>query len=399
MTTRSLLALAALPLTLSACSGGQTADAAAPVVRGVPVRTARVESRDIDETLVLTGTLKPRAQVQLVAELQARLVKVVRDEGARVQAGEVLAVLDATDYRLSNDRAKAALAVAEANRSHALAERERAQNLLKTGGITAKDSLAAEVALQVAEASVAQVKAEAAIVAQQLARTEIRAPFAGRVARRLADPGAMLANGTPVFTFVDDSVLEFKAPVPSAHYGKAKVGAPVDVQVDALGVTGVKGRLARVSPLVEERTRSFDTEVEGGIEQVVRTALELSQQQDPAWRRRSQSRPMPSWRPGRAAERRFVKWSDANQLTPGEEATFTVAAIGPVGHVYLAKPLDEKNPEAILVDMTNNENQRQLIGAIVPRGGQWYFFKLLGDGAAVAPQKDAFTKFVQTSNY
>ncbi len=262
MTTRSLLALAALPLTLSACSGGQTADAAAPVVRGVPVRTARVESRDIDETLVLTGTLKPRAQVQLVAELQARLVKVVRDEGARVQAGEVLAVLDATDYRLSNDRAKAALAVAEANRSHALAERERAQNLLKTGGITAKDSLAAEVALQVAEASVAQVKAEAAIVAQQLARTEIRAPFAGRVARRLADPGAMLANGTPVFTFVDDSVLEFKAPVPSAHYGKAKVGAPVDVQVDALGVTGVKGRLARVSPLVEERTRSFEVTVE-----------------------------------------------------------------------------------------------------------------------------------------
>jgi hypothetical protein len=65
----------------------------------------------------------------------------------------------------------------------------------------------------------------------------------------------------------------------------------------------------------------------------------------------------------------------------------------------LAKPLDEKNPEAILVDMTNSENKRQLIGAIVPRGGQWFFFKLLGDAAAVAPQKDAFTKFVQTSNY
>jgi RND family efflux transporter MFP subunit len=262
MTTRSLLALAALPLTLSACSGGQTADAAAPVVRGVPVRTASVESRDIDETLVLAGTLKPRAQVQLVAELQARLVKVVRDEGSRVRAGDVLAVLDATDYRLSNDRAKAALAVAEANRAHALAEKERAQSLLKTGGITAKDSLSAEVALQVAEAQVAQVKAEAAIAAQQLSRTEIRAPFAGRVAKRLADPGSMLANGTAVFTFVDDSVLEFKAPVPSAHYGKAKLGAPVDVQVDALAAQVVKGRVARVSPLVEERTRSFEVTVE-----------------------------------------------------------------------------------------------------------------------------------------
>lgn len=65
----------------------------------------------------------------------------------------------------------------------------------------------------------------------------------------------------------------------------------------------------------------------------------------------------------------------------------------------LAKPLDEKNPDALLVDMTNSENKRQLIGAIVPRGGQWYFFKLLGEAAAVAPQKEAFTKFVQTSNY
>ena len=74
-----------------------------------------------------------------------------------------------------------ALAVAEANRSHALAEQERAQSLLKTGGITAKDSLSAEVALQVAEASVAQVKAEAAISAQQLSRTEIRAPFAAEL--------------------------------------------------------------------------------------------------------------------------------------------------------------------------------------------------------------------------
>jgi RND family efflux transporter MFP subunit len=221
-----------------------------------------VETRDLDETLVLAGTLRPRAQVQLVAEVQARLMRVVRDEGDRVAAGELLAVLDATDYRLANDRARAALAVAEANRSHALAERARAESLLKTGGITAKDKLSAEVALQVAEASVAQVKAEAAISAQQLSRAEIRAPFAGRVAKRHADPGAMLASGTPVFTFVDDAVLEFRAPVPSAHYGKAKIGQSVDVRVDALGDRALTGTLARVSPLVEERTRSFEVTVE-----------------------------------------------------------------------------------------------------------------------------------------
>jgi hypothetical protein len=60
----------------------------------------------------------------------------------------------------------------------------------------------------------------------------------------------------------------------------------------------------------------------------------------------------------------------------------------------LVKPLDENNPEAVLVDMKNNN--RQLIGAVVPRGGQWYFYKLLGDTEAVTAQKDAFVAFAKT---
>jgi RND family efflux transporter MFP subunit len=254
--TKTLAALAAAA-GLAAC-GGPAKTAVPDKPRGIPVRTAIAATRDIQETLVLTGTLRARAQVQLVAEVQARLLKVLRDEGSWVGAGERLALLDDTDYRLSNERARAALAVAEANRAHAVVEKERADNLLKTGGITDKDHLQAQVALQVAEAQVAQVKAEAAISAQQLARTEIKAPFAGRVAKRLADPGAMLAVGNPLFTFVDDAVLEFRAATPSADYGKTKVGATVDVAVDALGGRVVKGEVTRVSPLVEERTRSFE---------------------------------------------------------------------------------------------------------------------------------------------
>ncbi|MBI5774179.1 MAG: hypothetical protein HZA89_10600 [Verrucomicrobia bacterium] len=52
------------------------------------------------------------------------------------------------------------------------------------------------------------------------------------------------------------------------------------------------------------------------------------------------------------------------------------------------------SPGALLVDMANNG--RQFIGAIVPRGGQWYFYKLLGEAAAVAPQKEKFVEFVKS---
>jgi RND family efflux transporter MFP subunit len=248
-------------LGLAAC-GGSAQSAVSEKPRGVPVRTASVEQRDLDDILVLTGTLRPRAQVQVVTEVSARLMQVTKDEGARVGAGETLAVLDETDYRLARERARAALAVAQANYAHAGVEKERADNLLKTGGITDKDRLSAEVALQVAEAALAQARAEEAIAAQQQARTQVRAPFAGRVAKRMADAGQMLPTGAPLFTLVDDSQMEFRAATPSGDYGKVRVGAPVEVRVDALSGLKVAGRVGRVAPLVEERTRSFEVVVE-----------------------------------------------------------------------------------------------------------------------------------------
>jgi RND family efflux transporter MFP subunit len=230
--------------------------------RTVPVRAVAVDRRDLEDRLVLTGTLRPRAQVQVVAEVAARLLRVLKDEGAKVAAGEVLAVLDETDYRLAHQRARAALALAEANRAHAVTEKDRAESLLQTGGITDKDHLAAQVSLQVADAALAQARAEAAIAGQQQARAQVRAPFGGRLAGRHADPGAMLPAGAPIFTVVDDSVLEFRASVPSADYARVRVGAAVDVTVDARAGRAVRGRVARVTPLVEERTRSFAVVVE-----------------------------------------------------------------------------------------------------------------------------------------
>jgi RND family efflux transporter MFP subunit len=152
--------------------------------------------------------------------------------------------------------------VAEANRAHAQVEKERADNLLKTGGITDRDHLSAQVALQVGEASLAQAKAELAIAGQQLARTQVKAPFAGRVAHRFPDAGAMLAVGAPLFTLVDDSVLEFKAPVPSRDFARVKLGAATQLSVDALPGARIEGRIARMEPLVDERSRSFQVVVE-----------------------------------------------------------------------------------------------------------------------------------------
>ena len=74
-----------------------------------------------------------------------------------------------------------------------------------------------------------------------------------------------------------------------------------------------------------------------------------------------------------------------------------LATVDESGLAALVKPLDEKIPDAILADLSNNK--RRLVGAIVPAGGKWHFYKLLGDDAAVAAQKDAFIKFVKDVKY
>lgn len=73
---KATLATLSLALALPACRAVKSASDDA---RGVPVRTVRAVARDLEDELVLTGTLRPRAQVQVVAEVSARLKRVLRD--------------------------------------------------------------------------------------------------------------------------------------------------------------------------------------------------------------------------------------------------------------------------------------------------------------------------------
>jgi membrane fusion protein (multidrug efflux system) len=244
----------------AACAGTEAETTASPVesVRSIPVRTAIVQTRDLVETVSLTGTLDPRAQVTVVPEIAARLERVLHTEGDRIGRGQLLAVLDDADFRLARDRAKAYLDVAEANRAHARAEKDRADSLLKTGGITDKDHLAAQVAVQVADASAAQARSELAITDRQIGRAQITAPIGGRIAKRHADAGTVVAVGTPLYTIVDDAVFEFRSSVASGDFGKIKVGEDVTVTVDALPGLVTPGEVNRIRPQVDARSRSFE---------------------------------------------------------------------------------------------------------------------------------------------
>jgi membrane fusion protein (multidrug efflux system) len=71
----------------------------------------------------------------------------------------------------------------------------------------------------------------------------------------------MLTPGAQIFRIVDDSAFEFRAAVPSADFGKVKLGASVTVSVDALPGVSTVGKVSRITPLVDVRSRSFEVVV------------------------------------------------------------------------------------------------------------------------------------------
>jgi len=98
----------------------------------------------------------------------------------------------------------------------------------------------------------------------------------------------------------------------------------------------------------QERTRSFATEFPGGVERIVADCLELARARDPAWRVRSQRPPLaPGFSRGPRAEARRLQAEAANRLTDEERRTFSIAAMGPVGHVYFGLPMDAARKRSV----------------------------------------------------
>ena len=100
----------------------------------------------------------------------------------------------------------------------------------------------------------------------------------------------------------------------------------------------------------QELVRSFPENSPGEIETVINDCLELSKQRDPAWRARSQRRPVtasPWLTRSRRNQGRIERLRVEEQLTLEEGKTFVVAAMGPVGHVYFAEPKTDEQRHAV----------------------------------------------------
>ncbi|GAA5513558.1 hypothetical protein Dcar01_02299 [Deinococcus carri] len=285
-------------------------DAAPPKTTALAVQTAPAQSGTLTVTRTATATLKADRDSNVAAQTGGTVTRVLAQEGEEVRAGQVVVQLDDTAQRQALDNARlqvqqaqvnleqtrtntaqatgaleAAVQAAQASLQKARQDAASAANLYALGGISQADLTAARSAQAQAESQLAQARnnlaqngrggqgslallqvqleqAQAGVrqAGENLARTQVKAPFAGVIASLAVEVGEFAGQGSPVFRLVDQGSVKATFNVPPGDAGTLTPGTKLNLTAggtnyvatvqDASGVAG-SDRLVPVTVRVQ----------------------------------------------------------------------------------------------------------------------------------------------------
>ena len=181
---------------------------------------------------IISGSLQAKKQADLRAEVSAIVVQVINDNGDKVQAGDLLVRLDDTIYRQALLASQEAERVAQQSFDQAERQFNRLKALSSSGAVSIQAREDAELRRNAAQSELAATRARLAQDTLQLARTQIRAPFAGVVGNRMASNGDTAQVGKALLKVIDPSSIRFEGLVPSDQIQQVKVGQAVNFYVN-----------------------------------------------------------------------------------------------------------------------------------------------------------------------
>jgi len=243
----------------------------------VTVETVRIAQSATGAGSVLdaSGYVVARRQATVSSEISGKILEVLIEEGMRVEKGQVVAYLDDSLQKAYLSLAEAQLVSAEAQLKEIEAQLVRAKLDLKRSEELAKRNLASEAELDAARANAQTLIARlgagrenitvsrrnADVTRDQLDKTIIRAPFAGVVVSKNAQPGEMIspnsAGGgftrTGICTIVDMDSLEIEVDVNEAYIQRVSEGQAVTATLDAYQDWKIPAEVIAIVPTADRQ--------------------------------------------------------------------------------------------------------------------------------------------------
>jgi RND family efflux transporter MFP subunit len=266
----------------------------------VQIETATISRMSIERHADVSGTLVSPDQAKVSSEVAGIVREVPVQLGTEVRAGDTLVRLEPRELALALDRADSALKQVEAqlglarsdseqvppdedvatvrqaaaNRDDAKAAYDRANQLNGRGLVSKVDKDTAETRMKVMEANyqaaLDNVRALRAtlqdrraaydLAVKKLNDAMIKAPVAGSVSERLVQPGEYIRENTQVVTIVQMSPLKLRTSIQEKFAGMIRQGQEVKFSVEAFPERTFDGKVAYVSPAVDQATRTFAIE-------------------------------------------------------------------------------------------------------------------------------------------
>jgi len=297
-----LAAVLLLPVMSSCSNKEQNGGARKPGGRAaaIQIRTTKPTRVTIQRQVDLAGTLVSIDQARISSEVAGMVREVLVNLGQEVSAGQPLVRLDPRELQIAVERAEsqlrqteaelgidgvkvtepppdeeiAAVRTAAANRDDARAQLARAQRLRSRNLLSQADLDTAETRVKVTEAgyqsaletvhslkaSLQDRRASFELAKKKLADAVIRAPLAGSVSERLIQPGEFIRENTPVVSLVQLNPLKIQTGIQEKNAGMIRPGLAVEFRVESFPDRPFTGKVAYVSPAVDQATRTFAVE-------------------------------------------------------------------------------------------------------------------------------------------
>ena len=236
---------------------------------GTEVRLEQVSRRDLVSAVTASGKIEPQTSVDISADITGRIIRIAVEEGDLVTKGQFLLQIDPAQYQAAVSRAEgvvsstqATLLQTRASRDQAERAWKRANELTKLGPnlIAPATAEEARTALDVAEATyqatraqLDQSRASLQEAKDNLAKTRLTSPIAGRVVRLAVEEGEVAVPGTfsretgLLLTIADLSVILAKVQVDETDVVRLSHNDSVEVSIDAYPDSTFVGRVTRVS--------------------------------------------------------------------------------------------------------------------------------------------------------
>jgi membrane fusion protein, multidrug efflux system len=222
-----------------------------------PARVIEITYRPEGQSMVLAGTVVPRIESQLGFRVAGKIIRRSVDVGSVVVAGQLIAELDPTDYRLAVENARAACAAAEADYIRAKADHDRYLQLRNSAAFMQQTLDTRKSAAVTAQGRLDQARSQLETAEHNLAYTELHADADGVITAVQAEAGQVVAQGQSVAKLARTDELEILVGVPEHRLQAARVADAASFELWSEPGRRHAARLRELSPSADPVTRTY----------------------------------------------------------------------------------------------------------------------------------------------